>query len=274
MKNNIYCKVCSINELIRPKRKKVGYFVVMTKKMEQAQKNDLLTRIEDISITPEANNLKELRHKQEHLQECRNALSQDPRNFQSHLNVIEALKGLNDKKKIRAAYETMHRLFVIPPTVWQSWIDAEREELDNDSDDKEETQQKKFDRILQMYSNATKDFKGSADLWLSYLQFVVGTIKLSDVSDTGKSANQKREEEKMDERLKKSSVIRWEDHKTVLSFKRSLFKAATDAVGYDFAKGARIWELYRNFETNILRTYVTDFTLQTKEKTPELEDFQ
>ncbi|GER38939.1 hypothetical protein STAS_15485 [Striga asiatica] len=143
------------------------------------------------------------------------ALSNNPSDYDSHVQYIKILRKQGEIEKLRQARETMKSLFPLSPQMWQEWA-------------KDETTLSSgveaSPAVEKLYEQGVSDYL-SVPLWCDYLNFV----------------------QEHDPSVRECSA-------SGISKARNLFERALTAAGLHVAEGHRIWELYREFEQAILFT--------------------
>lgn len=151
----------------------------------------------------------------EQIQALETELSNNPSNYDSHVQYIKALRKQGDIEKLRQAREAMSAIFPSSSEMWQEWTKDETS-LCSGPD--------AVPAIEKLFERGVSDYLSVA-LWSDYLSFVqehdqsVGTLSAAGISKA-----------------------------------RNLFERALVAAGLHVAEGSRIWELYREFEQAIFLT--------------------
>ncbi|THG04523.1 hypothetical protein TEA_010714 [Camellia sinensis var. sinensis] len=139
-------------------------------------------------------------------------LSNNPVNYDSHVQYIRVLRKKGDIEKLRKAREAMSELFPLSPAMWQEWA-------------KDETSlssgPESFPAIEKLYERGVYNYL-SVSLWCDYLNFV----------------------QEHDPSVRECSAV------GILKA-RNLFERALPGAGLHVAEGHKIWEAYREFEQAI-----------------------
>ncbi|KAI5448727.1 hypothetical protein KIW84_015931 [Lathyrus oleraceus] len=162
------------------------------------------------------------------LESLQTQLTDNPSNYDAHLQCINILRKTADVDRLTKARELMSQIFPLTPTIWQQWI---KDELSLNTASSPEA----FSRVVQLYERATFDYL-SASLWCDYLHFV----------------------QEFDPMVHQCSPAG-------ISKARDLFERALTAAGLHVAQGTQIWEAYRLYEQAILLT-IHESDGQAKEK--------
>ncbi|CAH9112053.1 unnamed protein product [Cuscuta epithymum] len=142
-------------------------------------------------------------------------LSNNPSNYDAHVQYIRGLRKQGDIEKLRLAREAMGAIFPLSPDMWQEWIKDEMS-LSSGSE--------AFQAVQKLYERGVSDYLSVA-LWCDYLIYV----------------------QEHDPSVRSCSV-------DGISKARNLFERALTAAGLHVTEGGRIWELYREFEQAVLFT--------------------
>ncbi|XP_058215043.1 uncharacterized protein LOC131326319 [Rhododendron vialii] len=154
-------------------------------------------------------------------------LSNNPANYDAHVQYIRALRKKGDIEKLRKAREAMSELFPLSPAMWQDWAKDEAS-LGSGSES--------FPEIEKLYECGVFDYL-SVSLWCDYLNFV-------------------QEHEPSVRECSPVGILK----------ARDLFERALTAAGLHVAEGHRIWEAYREFEQAIFYTIdATDVEAREKQ---------
>jgi len=97
--------------------------------------------------------------KKQALKDARDFLSQNPRNWDAHLEVIKCLRALADLDGLLKAQFKMSSRLPIYPKMWLEWIN-ERKRVTDVGDES----------VIKMFEQAVEDYR-SADLWCQYLTY-------------------------------------------------------------------------------------------------------
>eukprot|EP01084_Bolivina_argentea_P280629 479949_1 len=168
------------------------------------------------------------------LKQCRDALSQNPNDYTTHLNLVNALSNIKYINQFRKARDKMCNKFAIPPSVSINFINVEMEYLYYLSNDKTPTIQQ-INIIIQLFKNAINDYCIDIKLWTNYLSFV----------------------------FQFKSIIGLNE------IRKNIINQAVKTIGQHFYDGHTFWSLYREFETENLANLVSK---QSKDDTPDIED--
>ncbi|KAK9286615.1 hypothetical protein L1049_015015 [Liquidambar formosana] len=153
-------------------------------------------------------------------------LSNNPSNYEAHVQYIKLLRRLGQIEKLREAREAMGALFPLSPEMWQEWAKDEAS-LSNGSE--------ALPVIEKLYERGVFDYL-SVSLWCDYINFV----QQYDPSVRDCSA---------------AGILK----------ARNLFERALTAAGLHIAEGSKIWEAYRDFEQAIFHT-IDEANIEGKEK--------
>ncbi|PSS00319.1 Squamous cell carcinoma antigen recognized by T-cells 3 like [Actinidia chinensis var. chinensis] len=160
------------------------------------------------------------------IQTLETELSQNPTNYDSHVQYIRALRKHGDIEKLRRAREAMSELFPLSPSMWQEWA-------------KDETSlssgPESFPAIEKLYERGVFDYL-SVSLWCDYLNFV-------------------QEHEPSVRECSPAGVLK----------ARNLFERALTAAGLHVTEGYKIWEAYREFELAIFYV-IDETAVEAREK--------
>ncbi|KAL7119740.1 hypothetical protein ACP275_02G080600 [Erythranthe tilingii] len=142
-------------------------------------------------------------------------LSNNPSNYDTHVQYIKILRKQGDIEKLRQARETMSSLFPLSPEMWQEWA-------------KDETTMSSgvegVPAVEKLYERGVSDYL-SVSLWCDYLNFI----------------------QEYDPSVRECSAVG-------IKKARNLFERALTSGGVHVAEGHRIWDLYREFEEAIFVT--------------------
>ncbi|PSS19003.1 Squamous cell carcinoma antigen recognized by T-cells 3 like [Actinidia chinensis var. chinensis] len=160
------------------------------------------------------------------IQTLETELSQNPANYDSHVQFIRALRKHGDIEKLRRAREAMSELFPLSPSMWQDWA-------------KDETSlssgPESFPAIEKLYERGVFDYL-SVSLWCDYLNFV-------------------QEHEPSVRECSPAGVLK----------ARNLFERALTAAGLHVTEGYKIWEAYKEFELAIFYV-IDETDVEAREK--------
>nr|XP_027113324.1 squamous cell carcinoma antigen recognized by T-cells 3 [Coffea arabica] len=157
-------------------------------------------------------------------------LSNNPSNYDAHVQYIRALRKQGDVEKLRQAREAMSALFPLSPELWREWA---RDETTLSSGPEA------LPAIEQLCERGVLDYL-SVDLWCDYINFVQDYDPLvRECSTNG------------------------------ISKARNLFERAVIAAGLHVAEGSRIYEAYREFEQAIALT-IGETDIESREKQVQL----
>ncbi|KAK9217151.1 hypothetical protein WN943_005776 [Citrus x changshan-huyou] len=160
------------------------------------------------------------------LQTLQYQLSNEPSNYDTHVQYIKVLRKMGEIEKLRQAREAMNEIFPLTPAMWQEWardeasISAGPEALLG---------------VEKIYERGVSDYL-SVPLWCDYLKFV----------------------QEYDPSIR-------EFLPDGISKARNLFERAITAAGLHVSEGSKIWELYREFELAIF-CRIDETNLKEKEK--------
>lgn len=157
-------------------------------------------------------------------------LSNNPSNYDSHVQYIRALRKKGDVEKLRRAREAMNALFPLSPELWREWA---RDETALSSGPEA------LPAIEQLFERGVLDYL-SVDLWCDYINFV----------------------QEYDPLVHECSA-------NGISKARNLFERAVVAAGLHVAEGSRIYEAYREFEEAIALT-IEETDSESREKQVQL----
>ncbi|KAE9445727.1 hypothetical protein C3L33_22372, partial [Rhododendron williamsianum] len=176
-------------------------------------------------------------------------LSNNPANYDAHVQYIRALRKKGDIEKLRKAREAMSELFPLSPAMWQDWAKDEAS-LGSGSESFPEIEKLYECGVFDYLDKPTDDgvvlgddledddvlYDISVSLWCDYLNFV-------------------QEHEPSVRECSPVGILK----------ARDLFERALTAAGLHVAEGHRIWEAYREFEQAIF--YTIDATdVEAREK--------
>ncbi|CAL5380029.1 unnamed protein product [Camellia sinensis] len=158
-------------------------------------------------------------------------LSNNPVNYDSHVQYIRVLRKKGDIEKLRKAREAMSELFPLSPAMWQEWAKDETS-LSSGVITMESLvvigllsllfrRPESFPAIEKLYERGVYDYL-SVSLWCDYLNFV----------------------QEHDPSVRECSAV------GILKA-RNLFERALPGAGLHVAEGHKIWEAYREFEQAI-----------------------
>ncbi|KAA8536632.1 hypothetical protein F0562_029110 [Nyssa sinensis] len=153
-------------------------------------------------------------------------LSNNPANYDGHVQFIRALRRKGNIEKLRQAREVMSTLFPLSPVMWQEWT-------------KDETSlssgPETFPAIEKLYERGILDYL-SVSLWWDYLNYV-------------------REYDPSIRECSPAGILK----------ARNLFERALTAAGLHVTEGSKIWEAYREFELALFHT-IDETDTEAREK--------
>lgn len=141
------------------------------------------------------------------------ALSNNPSDYDAHVNYIRALRKLGDIEKLRQARDAMSALFPLSPDMWREWV---RDETTLNS------RPESVPAIEALYERGISDYLSVA-LWIDYVNFV-------------------QEHDPLIQQCSANGITK----------ARNLFERAVTAGGLHVTEGSRIYESYREFEQSML----------------------
>ncbi|XAR56245.1 hypothetical protein NMG60_11036649 [Bertholletia excelsa] len=153
-------------------------------------------------------------------------LSNNPANYDAHVQYIRALRKKGDIEKLRQAREAMSELFPLSPAMWQEWA---KDEASLSSGPES------IPEIEKLYERGIFEYL-SVPLWCDYLDFV----------------------QEHDPSIRKCSP-------EGISKMRNLFEHALTGAGLHVAESSKIWEAYREFELAIFYT-IDENDFEAREK--------
>ncbi|KAK1274923.1 Heterogeneous nuclear ribonucleoprotein 1 [Acorus gramineus] len=160
------------------------------------------------------------------LETLEKVLSENPSDYDSHVQCIQCLRKLGRIEKLRQAREAMSALFPLSPNMWQEWAKDEASLR---------TGSEAFSEIEKIYERGVQEYI-SVSLWSDYLDFV----------------------EEHDPLVSQCTPVG-------LTKMRDLFERALTAAGLHIIEGNKIWEAFREFEQAILLT-IEDANSEEKAK--------
>ena len=111
---------------------------------------------------------------EENVKEFRDKLSQNPNNYDYHLNLLNYLSNnIEYINQFRKSRDKMYKKFAIPPSVSINFINVEIKYLYHLCKDNQIPTNKQINVIIQLFKNAINDYSFNIDLWLNYLEFVI-----------------------------------------------------------------------------------------------------
>ncbi|GFT14213.1 squamous cell carcinoma antigen recognized by T-cells 3 [Nephila pilipes] len=144
---------------------------------------------------------------EEKIRQLQKEVEASPYTYELHVQLISLCRKLGDLDKLRDAREKMSEVFPLTPELWLDWIIDERKLTTTPAQEKE---------LVLLFERALADYP-SVSLWLEYVQFSIGMIGDTWVTDG------------------------------VANVRQTFEKGAT-AVGIHVTQGCLIWEAYREFE--------------------------
>ncbi|KAH7281483.1 hypothetical protein KP509_36G050300 [Ceratopteris richardii] len=141
------------------------------------------------------------------------SLTQNPYNFQEHVEYIQTLRKSGMLEKLRAAREKMSTIFPLSPDMWKEWTSDEARLISSQED---------VAAVCQLFERGLQDYL-SIPLWIEYLE-----LKLHHDQDIVESN---------DEGVTKM---------------RGLYEGALASASLHFLEGTKIWASYRQYELNLL----------------------
>ncbi|KAH9750299.1 EMBRYO DEFECTIVE 140 [Citrus sinensis] len=160
------------------------------------------------------------------LQTLQYQLSNEPSNYDTHVQYIKVLRKMGEIEKLRQAREAMNEIFPLTPAMWQEWA---RDEASIS------TGPEALLGVEKIYERGVSDYL-SVPLWCDYLKFV----------------------QEYDPSIRAFLP-------DGISKARNLFERAITAAGLHVSEGSKIWELYREFELAIF-CRIDETNLKEKEK--------
>ncbi|XP_024039783.1 squamous cell carcinoma antigen recognized by T-cells 3 isoform X2 [Citrus clementina] len=160
------------------------------------------------------------------LQTLQYQLSNEPSNYDTHVQYIKVLRKMGEIEKLRQAREAMNEIFPLTPAMWREWA---RDETSIS------TGPEALLGVEKIYERGVSDYL-SVPLWCDYLKFV----------------------QEYDPSIR-------EFLPDGISKARNLFERAVTAAGLHVSEGSKIWELYREFELDIF-CRIDETNLKEKEK--------
>ncbi|KAK9213759.1 hypothetical protein WN944_005744 [Citrus x changshan-huyou] len=160
------------------------------------------------------------------LQTLQYQLSNEPSNYDTHVQYIKVLRKMGEIEKLRQAREAMNEIFPLTPAMWREWA---RDETSIS------TGPEALLGVEKIYERGVSDYL-SVPLWCDYLKFV----------------------QEYDPSIR-------EFLPDGISKARNLFEQAVTAAGLHVSEGSKIWELYREFELAIF-CRIDETNLKEKEK--------
>ncbi|KAL5789204.1 hypothetical protein ACOSQ2_004092 [Xanthoceras sorbifolium] len=160
------------------------------------------------------------------LQNLELELSNNPSNYDTHVQYIKVLRKMSEIEKLRQAREAMNEIFPLTPAMWQEWA---RDEASLSIGPEA------FLAIEKIYERGVSDYL-SVPLWCDYLKFV-------------------QEHNPSVRKCLPDGILK----------ARNLFERAITAAGLHVAEGSKIWESYREFEQAIFLS-IDEANIEEKEK--------
>ncbi|KAK0590803.1 hypothetical protein LWI29_031902 [Acer saccharum] len=160
------------------------------------------------------------------LQNLELELSNNPSNYDTHVQYIKVLRKMSEIEKLRQAREAMNEIFPLTPAMWREWARDETCLLNEPG---------AFLAIEKIYERGVSDYL-SVPLWCDYLKFV---------------------------QEKNPSVCECSPDGILKA--RNLFERAITAAGLHVAEGSKIWKAYREFEQAIFLS-IDEANIEEKEK--------
>ncbi|XP_020519015.1 squamous cell carcinoma antigen recognized by T-cells 3 [Amborella trichopoda] len=167
--------------------------------------------------------------KEKVLETLEKAVAENPREYDSHVQYIKALRKVGHIEKLREARESMQRYFPLTPTMWQEWAKDEAS-LNTGSE--------AFALVEKIYEQGVEEYL-SVSLWCDYLNFI---------QENDPSVSQ----------CTSAGVAKM----------RTLFEKALVAAGLHVAEGSKIWGAYREFE-QAYHLIIDDHDVEEKAKQVE-----
>eukprot|EP01084_Bolivina_argentea_P280631 479951_1 len=168
------------------------------------------------------------------IKQCRDALSQNPNDYNTHLNLVNALSNIKYINQFRKARDKMTTKFAIPPSVSINFINIEMEYLYYLSKNTTPTIEQ-INIIINHFKIAIKDYCVDIKLWINYLQFVFQFKSIIGINE----------------------------------IRNNIINEAIKTIGQHFHDSHTFWALYRQFESENLAMLVNK---QNKDDTPDIED--
>lgn len=141
------------------------------------------------------------------------AVAENPLNYDTNVEYIQALRKYGHVEKLRKAREAMSALFPLNPTMWQEWTKDEACLI---------TSSEAVSSIEPLYERGVHEYL-SVPLWSEYLNFI----------------------QERDESVSQCTLEGVEKM-------RALFERALTAVGVHVEDGGKLWAAYREFEQALL----------------------
>lgn len=158
------------------------------------------------------------------------ALSQNPCNYQAHVEYITILRKCGLLEKLRSARETMSSLFPLSPGMWQEWAQDEARLVSSDED---------AAAVENLYERGVQEYL-SVQLWSDFFEF-------------------KRQYDPDVAQYTSAGIGKMQ----------GLYERGLTAVSLHFAEGIKIWTAYRQFEVDVLNN-MTDAAEEVKAKQVEI----
>ena len=93
-------------------------------------------------------------------------ISQNPYNYDAHLNLVKLLRKTEHFDKLREARKSFSQFYPLTSALWIDWINDEQKIASSEED-------KKF--VLSLFETGVQDYV-SVDLWLEYCQVSIGGV--------------------------------------------------------------------------------------------------
>ncbi|KAI8802020.1 hypothetical protein BJ742DRAFT_834820 [Cladochytrium replicatum] len=197
------------------------------------------------------------------VEELESRLTQDPRQYHLHLQLLQSLKAEGENTALEIARVRFNQHFPLSPDFWIEWINEKIEAAVMPASKNE---------VLGLFAKAVADYQDPR-IWRSYLRYVtrqyLGCHKLLD-EDEGKEHESDEEDEEDLMELDDPSAKVWshtpKDHFgnpwIELSKVRAICEAALLAVGLHYTDGRVVWSVYKYFELLLLEKQPGDRAAQ------------
>ncbi|XP_077534992.1 spliceosome associated factor 3, U4/U6 recycling protein-like [Haemaphysalis longicornis] len=141
----------------------------LTEEMETNDRNDAEDAMSDGSSDSESDKDVEAEEEKQ-IEELQAKVTASPYHYDSHIALINYLRGTGNLEKLRDAREAMAKVFPLTPELWLEWIKDESKLCDSDEDK---------EKVMLLFERAVQDYLSVA-LWLEYAQFSIGLMNAAE----------------------------------------------------------------------------------------------
>ena len=179
--------------------------------------------------------------KQQEVASIQQQLTDDPMQYELHVQLLRLLRSLHETDAVRAARQHMADLFPLTADLWQQWLDDDQQRIDSHDDQLQ---------LLGLHHRACYDYL-VPPLWLQYVQYAEQLLYVPDEQQWGDEADDRPD----------GGVNRV----------RAVYNEAVRAMGAHRIDGEKLWRAYRKFEVRVL-TRMLQLKQQREEQRDSMED--